>query len=190
MQTNIYVSWNTSKLRVRLALGNWFKLSSKIFVLTVPRRYLRYFCLVFVMLLGLFMAAFSSPAGKELASWLTFVMFKCVFFHFPMWYPGSGVVLDCIDSWYLPLFVLLYWCKRSVFIYSSSKWVGLGVILEDQVPIFSNWWPYLLLLIVTHLHIRSRRVHACAVAISDSICSKTSSLDFKNFISLCSEEWF
>ena len=22
----------------------------------------------------------------------------CVFFHFPMWYPGSGVVLDCTDS--------------------------------------------------------------------------------------------
>ena len=22
----------------------------------------------------------------------------CVFVTFPMWYPGSGVVLDCIDS--------------------------------------------------------------------------------------------
>ena len=23
---------------------------------------------------------------------------KLCFCHFPMWYPGSGVVLDCIDS--------------------------------------------------------------------------------------------
>ena len=28
------------------------------------------------------------------------------FCHFPMWYPGSGVVLDCIDSWSLPPFLL------------------------------------------------------------------------------------
>ena len=26
------------------------------------------------------------------------------FYHFHMWYPGSGVVLDCIDSWSLPPF--------------------------------------------------------------------------------------
>ena len=25
------------------------------------------------------------------------VMFSSVFCHFPMWCPGSGVVLDCID---------------------------------------------------------------------------------------------
>ena len=38
-----------------------------------------------------------SPAGKGLISWLTFVMsiVKLSLFH---WYPGSGVVLDCIDS--------------------------------------------------------------------------------------------
>ena len=28
------------------------------------------------------------------------------FCYFPMWYPGSGVVLDCIDSWSLPPFLL------------------------------------------------------------------------------------
>ena len=55
-------------------------------------------CLVFVMLWHMFIAALSSPAGKGLTSWLSFVMFNCVFCHFPMWYPGSGVVLDCIDS--------------------------------------------------------------------------------------------
>ena len=60
--------------------------------------HLCYLCLVFVMLSGLFIVAFWSPAGEGLAYLLLFVMFNCVFCHFPMWYPGSGVVLDCIDS--------------------------------------------------------------------------------------------
>ena len=60
--------------------------------------HLCYLCLVFVMLSRLYIAAFWSPAGEGLAYWLLFVMFKCVFCHFPMWYPGSGVALDCIDS--------------------------------------------------------------------------------------------
>ena len=45
----------------------------------------------------LFIAALWSPAGKELASLLLLVMF-IVCCYFPMWYPGSGVVLDCIAS--------------------------------------------------------------------------------------------
>ena len=59
--------------------------------------HLCYLCLVFVMLSRLFIAAFLSPAWKGLTSWLSFVMFNSVC-HFPIWYPGSGVVLDCIDS--------------------------------------------------------------------------------------------
>ena len=55
--------------------------------------HLCYLCLVFVMLLRLFIPALWSHAGKGLTSWLSFVI--C---HFPMWYPWSGVVLDCIDS--------------------------------------------------------------------------------------------
>ena len=42
---------------------------------------------------SLLIAALRSPAGKWLTSWLLFVMFNCVC-HFPMWYPGSGVVLS------------------------------------------------------------------------------------------------
>ena len=38
-----------------------------------------------------------SPVGKGLTSWLSFVVYNCEFVTFP-WYPGSGVVLDCIDS--------------------------------------------------------------------------------------------
>ena len=59
--------------------------------------HLSYFCLVFVILSCMFIAALWSPAGKGLTSWLLFVMLGC-FCHFLMWYPGSGVVLDCIDS--------------------------------------------------------------------------------------------
>ena len=60
--------------------------------------YLCYLCLAFVMLLHLFIIALWSSAGKGLTSWLLFVMFNCVFVSFPMWYSGSGEVLDCIDS--------------------------------------------------------------------------------------------
>ena len=64
---------------------NWFKPSSKIFLLTVPRRY--FFCGSFVfclvMLSRLLIAALWSPAGKELTSWLLFMMFNCVFVTFP-----------------------------------------------------------------------------------------------------------
>ena len=45
--------------------------------------HLCYLCLVFVMLSCLFIAALWSPAGKELTSWLLFVMFNCIFFTFP-----------------------------------------------------------------------------------------------------------
>ena len=40
---------------------------------------------------------FESPAGKGLTSWLSFVV-STVSLSLSHWYPGSGVVLDCIDS--------------------------------------------------------------------------------------------
>ena len=45
----------------------------------------------------LFIDVLWSPAGKGLTSWLSFVMSNCevVTSHV---YPGSVVVLDCIDS--------------------------------------------------------------------------------------------
>ena len=45
--------------------------------------YMCYFCLVFVMLSRLFIAALWSPAGKGLKSWLLFVMSNCDFFTCP-----------------------------------------------------------------------------------------------------------
>ena len=65
------------------------------------------FCFVFFMLSCLFIAALWSPAGKGLTSWLSCMWFFLVFCDFPMWCPGSDVVLVCIDSWSLPCYLLL-----------------------------------------------------------------------------------
>ena len=40
---------------------------------------------------------YCKPAGKGLTSWLSFVV-SSVSLSLSHWYPGSGVVLDCIDS--------------------------------------------------------------------------------------------
>ena len=45
----------------------------------------------------LFICALWSPAGKGLTSWLSFVV-SAVSLSLSHWYPGSGLVLDCIDS--------------------------------------------------------------------------------------------
>ena len=71
------------ELRVRLALRNWFKRSSKIFYWrfqggTSFVDHLCYLCPVFVMFSRLFIAAVWSPVGKELTAWLLFVRFNCV----------------------------------------------------------------------------------------------------------------
>ena len=60
------------------------------------------FCFCSVMCLlclcaRLFICALWSPAGKGLTSWLSFVV-SAVSLSLSHWYPGSGVVLDCIDS--------------------------------------------------------------------------------------------
>ena len=54
-------------------------------------------CLVFLMISHLSIAALWSPVGKRLTSLLLLVMF-IVFCYFTMWYPVSGVILDCIVS--------------------------------------------------------------------------------------------
>ena len=54
-------------------------------------------CHVFVMLLRLFIAALWSPAGKELTSWLLFVMFNCVTVTFPCGFLGQ--------VWYLIVWI-------------------------------------------------------------------------------------
>ena len=65
------------------------------------------FCLVFAMFCArLFICALWPPAGKGLTSWLSFVV-SSVSLLLSHWYPGSGVVLDCIDFWSLHHYLLL-----------------------------------------------------------------------------------
>ena len=114
---NIYVSWSTSELRVRLAPLNLFKPSSKIFYWPFQGGTsfvdLLCFCSVLCLLClcaGLFICALWSPARKGLTSWLSFVVstVSLSLFH---WYSGSGVVLDCIDS--LSLHPYLLCCEKT-----------------------------------------------------------------------------
>ena len=60
-----------------------------------------YLCFMSVVLSCLFIAALWSPAEKANLLALVCNIFLC-FLHFPMWCPGSGEILDCIDSWSLP----------------------------------------------------------------------------------------
>ena len=62
------------------------------------------FVFVFVMLSFLFLAAFRSPAGKLLTSWLFLcVMFSCVLITFQYGVMGRvSYLVVLIDSWSLP----------------------------------------------------------------------------------------
>ena len=66
----------------------------------------------------LFIAALWSPAGKGLTSWL-FLLYFC---YFPMWYPGLGVVLDCIVSQSLPSFLLV--TSKTVIFFLCLAWLA------------------------------------------------------------------
>ena len=97
--------------KTEIAPWNRFKPSSKIVSLTVPRWY--FFCGSFVLFCVLCFSCFRVcsllPCGHQLGkSWPLGSYWRCLlyFCYFLMWYPGSGVVLDCIVSWYLPSFLL------------------------------------------------------------------------------------
>ena len=60
--------------------------------------HLCYFCIVFVMLSRLVIAALWSPALKGLTSWLSFVELNCVVVIFPFGILGQVWYLHCIDS--------------------------------------------------------------------------------------------
>ena len=103
-----YLLWSTSELRVRLTSWNWFKPSSKIFYW--PFQYgifLWIICVIYVLCLPCFRVCLLLLCGHRLGKGWPLGSHHC-FYHFPMWYPGSGVVLDCIVSWFLPSFLLRY----------------------------------------------------------------------------------
>ena len=57
-----------------------------------------YLCFLYNMLSCMFIAALWSPAGKGLNSGSPVCDVFLYFCHFPMWCPGSDLILDCIDS--------------------------------------------------------------------------------------------
>ena len=128
LEPNIYVSWSTSELRVRLAPLNRFKPSSKIFYWPFQGGTssvdLLCFCFVLCLLClcaCLFICALWSPAGKGLTSWLSFVV-SAVSLSLSHLYPGSGVVLDCIDSWSLHPYLLQQISKINFFKIFRVTW--------------------------------------------------------------------
>ena len=89
---------------------NWFGPSCKIFHWpfqsgTSFADHLCYFCLVFVRVCLLMPCGHLLGKGWPLGSRLWCLIVKLSISH---WYPGSGVLLDCIDSLYLPSFLLLF----------------------------------------------------------------------------------
>ena len=87
-----------------------------------------------------------SPTGK---GWLSLMWCFIVFFPFPMWCPGSLVVLDCINSWSLPdlTFKTNYRLMqvKSIAECSKSKWSILqylwpSLIYHLQLRPFD--WPF------------------------------------------------
>ena len=105
--------------------------SSKIFLLTVLRRY--FFCWSCVLLMSCVCHAFASVHGYlvvicwERADLLALVCdVYCDLCHFPLWYPGSDVVLDCIDFWSLPSFLL-----GRIRINNSSWWTRWLCVLSQ-----------------------------------------------------------
>ena len=116
------VSWITSELRVRSALCNWFKPSSKI----VYWRFQGGTSFVFFSVLCLLCLCAVLPVPSvymclvvtcwERAALLARSRLWCLTMSLLLshWYPGTGVLLDCIDSWPLHPYLLSY-----------LKWVGV-----------------------------------------------------------------
>ena len=111
-KSNTYESWSTSELRLRLAPLNWLKPSRKYFtdrskaVLLMWIFYIFFSVLCLLCLCArLFICALCHLLGKgwPLGSCLWCLTVSLSLSH---WYPGSGVVLDCIDSWSLHPYLL------------------------------------------------------------------------------------
>ena len=91
---------------------NRCKPCSKIFLLTVPRRY--FFCGSLVLFMACVCHTFAAAhcclvvSWREKANILALSCLWCLlwFCYFRIWHPGTGVVLDIIDSWSLLSFLL------------------------------------------------------------------------------------
>ena len=108
--------------------------SKAVFLLWIPFCYL---CFVSVMLAVLSVHCSLVVSSWERADLLALVcdVFLC-FYHFPMWCPGSGVVLDCIDSGSLPSSLLSY--KRKQYVFLNHNLTRLDLYNDFPKYIISN----------------------------------------------------
>ena len=106
------MTWSTSELMVRLAPLNRFKPSSKIFYwpfqggtsfVDLLWFVLSCVCYVFMRVCLYVLCGHLLGKGWPLGSRLWCLTVSLSLSH---WYPGSGVVLDCIDSWSLHPYLL------------------------------------------------------------------------------------
>ena len=83
--------------------------------------HLCYLCLVFVMFSRLFIALWSH-AGNRLTSWLSFVMFNCVFITFPCSFLGQvWYLMASIPG--LAAFLIYFFIQKGRKEYDSSVFV-------------------------------------------------------------------
>ena len=84
-------------------------------------------------------------AGWERADPLGSCLWCLILFcHFPMWYPGSGVVLDSIDSWSLPAFLLYMLessCQRAriILTFTTSSFLHYSKVTLLQSTLSNDW---------------------------------------------------
>ena len=109
-------------------------LGYSIFLLTIPSWC--FYCGSFCYLCPVFVCqtVMSVPCNFVVTCWeKSFSWFSCmwcflVFFcHFPIWWPGSGVVFNCIESWsLLPYFDLCFLGRhRSCVFWKRQTWFNM-----------------------------------------------------------------
>ena len=97
------LKWGWRRLNMLKPSSDFFSDRSKASLLWIFCHWC--FTFVFIIMSCLFLEPLWSPARKGLTPWLSCVWYFLVSCVFPICCLGSGVVLDCIESW--PL-ILLY----------------------------------------------------------------------------------
>ena len=104
------------------ALWNRFGPSSKIFLMTNPRRcffvghlcHFSLFCYAFVCVCSLMPCGHLLGKGCPPGSRLWCLIVQLSLSHCS---PGSGKVLSCVNSWSLPSFLLNFYCSHKISVY-------------------------------------------------------------------------
>ena len=118
---NIYLSWFTSEIRVRLAPSNKFRPTSNFFTGCSFVDLFCYLNFISVMLSCLFFAALWSPAGTGLTSWLSL---RDIFFRFATFLCGFlGQVWHLIAS-ITELCFLPYLVWSTIYLYAIIMVTG------------------------------------------------------------------